>query len=241
MKIERTVTIDGTEYGIVISDETEALLAAKAAGRAIIGLLEAEEECIIQEAMDSVGVRCCRKREERDLSAASYLVESLDDVDELLVEQVVRRHLGLPWIIAETDRLIIREFQVEDAELVLREETDFYEYGIWALIEKASGRLVGKAGLSNPESTEVEDEDRMVLEIGYHIFQPYRRQGYAVEACQAILQYAGEQWDDCRIYAKIDASNEASICVAKACGFTPPDQACNGALRYSYPCERYWR
>jgi len=261
MKIERTVTIDGTEYGIVISDETEALLAAKAAGRAIIGLLEAEEECVIQEAMDSVGARCCQKREERDLSAASYLVESLDDVDELLVEQVVRRYLGLPWIIAETDRLIIREFQVEDAELVLREETDteadrifydsellaeyircqygFYEYGIWALIEKASGRLVGKAGLSNPESTEVEAEDQVVLELGYHIFQPYRRQGYAVEACQAILQYAGEQWDDCRIYAKIDASNEASICVAKACGFTPPDQACNGALRYSYPCERY--
>lgn len=247
MKIERTVRIDREEYIVVISDESEALLAAKAAGRAVLGLLGASEEAAF-----------------RSMPAADYLVESLEDVEEIFLEQVVRRHLGLPWIIAETERLIIREFQEADAENVIREKTDtdadrifyevdtlkeyiccqyrFYEFGIWALVDKKSGALVGKAGLSCPEDGEFpvpleeDGDDRVVLELGYHIFEPYRRQGYAVEACQAILAYAREQWENCLIYAKIDASNEASIGVAKACGFTSLNRAYNGALQYSYPC-----
>ena len=38
MTIEREVTIAGQTYPVILSDENEALQAAKAAGRAIVGL-----------------------------------------------------------------------------------------------------------------------------------------------------------------------------------------------------------
>ena len=242
MRISQTVLIEGTEYEIVISDENEALLAAKAAGRAILGLLGGDD---VQ---------------------ADYLIESLEDLDAGFLERMVRRQRGLPWIIAETSHLQIREFHEADAVRVPREDTDtkadgifsdpvalkeyihcqygFFEFGIWALIDKESGALVGKAGLSCPEEDRSGEEDGsgdpvVLLELGYHIFEPYRGRGYAVEACRAILAYAREQWENCRIYAKIDASNEASIGVIKACGFILQDQTCSGALQYSYPCEPY--
>ena len=244
MKEERIVIADGKEYIVVISDETEALLAAKAARRAIVGLWD--------------------RNAANDLSAAGYLVESLEDVDEVFLEKVVRRNFGLPWIIGETKRLIIREFQLEDARKIPGEESDteadqvfstpgklaeyircqygFYEYGIWALVDKASGQIIGKAGVTNWEE-DVQNEDGGLsadqwpsLELGYHIFCPYRGQGYATEACREILKIVKAQWENCRIYAKIDASNEASIGVINSCGFKPEGRTYSGALRYSYPC-----
>ncbi len=252
MQTERAVTIDSQEYVVVISDETEALLAARTAGRAVLGLLGETER---------------GPEAGQGLWAASYLIESLDALDDRFLERVVRRHLGLPWVIAQTERLLIREFQAEDAARIPHEDADteadrifcdsetlaeyircqyrFYEYGIWALVDKESGELVGKAGLSSWEGEaeasgcireDIGEKHVMELELGYHIFTPYRRRGYAAEACRAILAYAQEQWDSCRIYAKIDASNEASIRVIHSCGFKLLNQACNGALQYSYPC-----
>ena len=167
MREERTVTIDKTEYTVVISDETEALLAAKAAGRAIIGLWR-------KGGMDGA------------VTGADYLAESLEAVDEEYLEQVVRRTFGMPWIIGETRRLLIREFCLEDAKMVPRETTDteedmvfytpeklrdyircqygFYEYGIWALIEKETGILIGKAGVF---AFDEDESETLSLELGY--------------------------------------------------------------------------
>ena len=91
----RTTYINGHEIPVLISDEKEALLAAKAAGRAIIGLWRPEQE------MDAI-------------SAAKYVVEDLNDVSEEYLERIARRHLGLPWRICETERLLIRELFADD-------------------------------------------------------------------------------------------------------------------------------
>ena len=144
----RCVSIDGISYPVVLSDETEALLKAKADGKASVGFWD----------RNSGG--------QQDLSWVSYLVEDLEDADQKFLEQVVRRHLGLPWKIAETRRLLIREFVEEDADQVPKEAGDgsadeifytreklkdyircqygFYEWGIWALVEKETGQLVGR-------------------------------------------------------------------------------------------------
>lgn len=219
MKEERKIAIDGQMHTVVISDEQEALLTAAAVGRAVVGVWD-------------------RTRTDQELSPANYLVEQAEDADEVFLERVVRRHLGLPWIIGETERLIIREFSMKDLPQVPREPSDreadrvfytpelleayirnrygFYEYGIWALVDKGTGALVGKAGVSGHEMTEYEGIS--YLELGYHIFEPYRRRGYAAEACREIRQYVKKTLD-CALYAKIDPSNEASIQFAKRCGF----------------------
>lgn len=260
MTEEREVIIEGTVYTVVISDEKEALLAAKAAGRALIGL---------------------QSRENMDLWPASYVAESSEVLNAAYLEQVVRRHLGLPWHIGETKRLVIREFQAEDAKEIPAEETDtkedsvfytpeklsryircqygFYEYGLWALVEKETGKLAGKAGIvrtsygKEPWETEErtggslqlaakeKQEDRLYVEIGYHIFRPCRRRGYAAEACRKIVELVRERAETpvC-IYAKMDASNKASIGVAKSCGFSLTAEKYSKAVRWLYLCSDCW-
>ena len=131
----RTTYINGHEIPVLISDEKEALLAAKAAGGALIGLWRPGQE------MDAI-------------SAAKYVVEDLNDVTEEYLERIVRRHLGLPWHICETERLLIRELfaedydevwenqvghgfgSVEELEAYTKHQYSFYEFGVWALVEK---------------------------------------------------------------------------------------------------------
>ena len=112
------------------------------------------------------------------------------------------------------------------------------------MVEKESGIIVGKAGVTNlnwetQKATEQERETKSNynqnnsqetykvlkdgVELGYHIFTLYRQKGYGTEACQAILAWCHEHLD-CPIYAKIDRSNQASIRLAKALGFELIDQ-----------------
>ena len=223
MKKEYEIVVEGQTCGVVVSDENKALLAAGADGRAFIGLW----------------------RDGRDLPGARYVVESEEVLTQDYLERVVRRTLGLPWHIAETKRLLIREFQPGDekqipkepedreADAVFRSEKElreyircqygFFQYGIWAVVHKKTGKLVGKAGVANLQWT-LEDGGEQAgrvsgLELGYHIFAPYRRKGYGREACQAVLAWCREELDSPKVYAKIDASNEASIHLARKLGF----------------------
>lgn len=225
MKQERRIIIDQTAYDVVISDDQETLLAARAAGRVPVGLVGTSQQ---------------------ELSAAHYLVEGLDGADDTFLERVVRREMGLPWIIGESGRLLVREFTMEDCSAVLPEPEDgeadrvfytpdqleayirgqygFYEYGVWAVVRKCDGRIVGKAGI-----TAFEEQP----ELGYHIFLPFRRHGYAEEACRIILDYIREEYD-CPVCAVTLRSNTASRRLLEKLGFTPVDQKCNeaGPIRY---------
>lgn len=245
MVIEYTIVLDGQSHPVIISDEPEALLAAKAAGRAIIGVEDDGNKW--------------------NMNWVPYVIPGFQDAGKELAELILRRHLGLPWIIAVTKRLMIREFVIEDAQHIPEEEYGtqesvfrtpgllahyiekqygFYEYGTWALTEKESGILVGMAGVSNPnlpegmdrileeiiraEGAEREDgpegpeaanpvQPKPWLELGYHIFRPYRRMGYGTEAAAAVMDYAHEVLD-ARLCALIDIKNQASRLLAEKLG-----------------------
>ena len=55
------------------------------------------------------------------------------------------------------------------------------------------------------------------LELGYHIFRPFRRMGYAREAAAAIRDYAHEVLG-ARLCAMIQTKNQASRAVAEGLG-----------------------
>ncbi|WP_242647776.1 GNAT family N-acetyltransferase [Lacrimispora saccharolytica] len=227
MTWEQELTIEGNVFQVTISDDHEALRSAFAEGRAVVGLWD-------------------RGRTNQNLAPAAYVVESLGDLNDEFLERVVRRNEGLPWNIARTQRLTIREFVPGDfaflphepeagasGDIFLKEESlkeyirhqyRFYEYGIWALIERGSGKLVGKAGISN---LDLEGQDELFhaiknndtpVELGYHIFSPYRRNGYGKEACSAILSYAASAVSE-RIYARIHEGNSGSRKLAEGLGF----------------------
>lgn len=212
---ERDVLVEGKTYRVVLSDEEQALLAAKTAGRVCIGFWH--------------------ETGDQSLSAAEYLVDSFDAVDEQYLERVVRRNEGLPWLIGESDRLSLREFMPDDWRFVPHEAEDteadrvfytegslssyihnqyrFYEYGIWAVVRKSDGVLIGKAGITDRTIGGKEE-----LELGYHIFEPYRRQGYAKEACRMIMDEVKKEYDR-PLYAVTLPSNESSIRLLKSLGF----------------------
>lgn len=230
MTKEYSVMTEGQQLTVIVSDETEALLAARADGKASVGLWNGGSQ---------------------DLSMTRYLIESWEDLTQEYLEQVARRHLGRPWVIARTKRLVIREFQPEDAQSLpeegeseadrifwrrdsltdyIRHQYGFYGYGLWAVVEKGSGKIAGKAGITNLSGEWECAGDSDALELGYHVFLPYRRRGYGLEACQGILQWYGEHMD-CPLYANIDADNGASIRLIEKLGFAPADQRCGESGR----------
>lgn len=229
MKQERTLSIEGKEYTLLISDEPQALLEAKASGRAVLGCLDTGNG----------------EGASRDFQGIPYVVPSMEYVTEELLELILRRYLGLPWLIDETERLYIREFVKEDAENIPEEEYGkeeeifrdpdklevyiknqygFYEYGTWAVLKKSPSLLIGMAGASNPNLPETAlqalptlPDDLCWLELGYHIFKPYRKNGYATEAAKAILSYSHEVLS-ARLCAWIEAKNKASCALAESLG-----------------------
>lgn len=225
MTEERTVLVEDKPYGVVLSDEKETLLAARAAGRVPVGLW----------------------KKNMDFGMVRYLAETLESADDVFLERVVRRELGLPWRIAESERLLLREFAPEDWKKIVPEPQDeeadrifyeqdkleayiqnqygFYEYGVWAVERKSDNVIVGTAGVTDAEwgKCGIQEEDgrqkeQLSMELGYHIFAPYRRQGYALEACRLILDYVHETFE-ASMYAVTKRSNLASQKVLERLGF----------------------
>ena len=155
MKQERALLIEGRKYTLLISDEPQALLEAKASGRAVLGCMSSGKTD--EKATDSW-----------DLNGIPYVIPSIEYATDELTELILRRYLGLPWLIDETERLVIREFIKEDAKNISEEEYGkeeeifrdpdkleayiknqygFYEYGTWAVLKKAEKNAVKKVWL----------------------------------------------------------------------------------------------
>ena len=182
----------------------------------------------------------------QSLFEADVLIESFEDVDLEYLERIRRRHHGIPWVIAQTKRCILREICMEDMQALFdlyaepgmtdyieplypwEQELEYeksyiehmyrlYEYGMWVVIGKDTGKLIGRAGL---EHREYPEESHMELELGYAIGTAYQRKGYATEVCQAIIAYAQENLEYPRINCLIEKENTASIRFIESLGFT---------------------
>lgn len=165
-----------------------------------------------------------------------YAVESLAELDIEYLERVRRRYNHIPWDIGETERCLIRELSLSDlpalyelyakpgmtdyVEPLYDYETEleyqkayienmygFYEYGMWLVFSKETGKLIGRAGLEHNE-------------VGYMIAPELWNRGYATEVCSFIIDYARENTDFEELYCRIDERNEASVRLAKKLGFT---------------------
>lgn len=147
---------------------------------------------------------------------ADLLVEGFDEVDVQLLDRVMKRAQGLPWITVVTGRCILREITLEDlddlfalyAQPGITDYTEplyeraaeeqytrdyianmyrFYGYGMWLVFSRESGVLIGRAGFSHADLG-----DEIVLEMGYIVGTPYQRQGYATEICEKLIAFARE-------------------------------------------------
>ena len=171
-----------------------------------------------------------------------YGVEDVFMLEYQSYEEVYKRLAGLPWDILETDRLKVRESTVEDvdefyriykepsitlymenlytereAELAyMRAYIDqiygFYGYGLWTVILKKTGQVIGKAGLSVREGYEMP-------ELGFVIDVEHQHQGYGYEVCTAILRYAKKELLFDEVQALVKKENLFSVRLLDKLGF----------------------
>jgi len=84
-------------------------------------------------------------------------------------------------------------------------------YGQWAIEERTSGRLIGRAGIINPVNWPG-------AEVGYLLGRAWWGHGYATEAARAAMDWGFEQIGFADLLSLIDPDNNASIAVATRLG-----------------------
>lgn len=181
---------------------------------------------------------------EESLSGCHVLLEGFQEIDRMFLEHVHTRACGLPVQIAKTRRLLIREMTLADLDAIhaLYQEEELavlfpefsadrqeeeerikayitymygmYQFGMWVVIERESGKLIGRAGFGIADYLDFSEVD-----MGYLIDQKYRHQGYGEEACRAVLKYAGSVLEFPGVSAYVGSSNEASVHLLEKLGF----------------------
>ena len=99
-------------------------------------------------------------------------------------------------------------------------------YASWAVIEKATGRLIGDCGLFPADGVGPE------IELAYGLAPDVWGRGYATEAAAACVRAGFEQLGATRIVADVDPENPASIRVLEKAGFEPAGTK-DGKLLYA--------
>lgn len=178
----------------------------------------------------------------QDFSGYLFAVEDPEGLEPEYIERVYRRLKGLPWNILETARCLVRETvpgdvedfyriyshpditrymeglypEVEREKQYVREYIEkvytFFGFGIWTVVEKESGAVIGRAGLSYREG--FEDP-----ELGFVIGVPWQRKGYAREVCRAVLSYASAVLEFERVQALVETENFPSLELCGQLGF----------------------
>jgi RimJ/RimL family protein N-acetyltransferase len=122
----------------------------------------------------------------------------------------------------ETERLLVRPLRLEDAGDLgqaaawIQEKIDRFErdggMSLWAVVERASGRAAGLAGLQWEQI-----DGRRELDLGCVVAKDRRRLGYATEASQAVLQAASAAGYT-RVTAMTEPTNTGALAVLERLG-----------------------
>lgn len=100
-----------------------------------------------------------------------------------------------------------------------RYESCGHRFGLWAVVLKETGRMIGQCGLTLQPW-----KDREVLEIGYLLRRDCWHQGYATEAAVACREYAFSTLGAEEVCSIIRDTNTASRNVALRNGMTVTDR-----------------
>ncbi len=106
---------------------------------------------------------------------------------------------------------------------------DEHGFGMWAVVEKETGNLIGHAGLQMLEHTGE-------VEVGYYLGRPAWGKGIATEAGAACIRYGFETLRLRQIVAVVRPKNSASQKVLSKLGF----QYVQNPHHYGFDVQ-YWR
>lgn len=182
--------------------------------------------------------------EKTELWGLDWLLQGFEEIDWKFLEMVHTRALGRPVIIGETKRLLIREMTVEDLDALydlyqdtcpgrfvenlaadraveeartrayIRYMYGLHQFGMWVLVEKSQGCLIGRAGYGL-----VDYRGKTEMDFGYLVGKSWQGQGYAKEAGRAVLEYGRDFLALKSVCAYTHPENLASRAVLKRLGF----------------------
>ena len=166
-------------------------------------------------------------------------------------------------MILETERLFLRKMDQNDYDAlcrILQDEATMYAYegafndeevqqwldrqlmryekygfGLWAVVLKETGEMIGQCGLTMQPWAEKEE----VLEIGYLFERRYWHNGYATEAAIACKHYAFDVLGADEVCSIIRDTNTASQNVAIRNGMTVKDTWTKHYRSVDIPHYRY--
>lgn len=198
---------------------------------------------------------------DQSFSGAAYGVEDLPAVAYESYEKAFRRLAGIPWDILETERMRVRETIPEDVDEFYRIYSNpsityfmenlyadremeieyvkayakqvyaFYGFGLWTVLDKESGRVIGRAGLNVREGYDLP-------ELGFVIDVDHQGQGYAFEVCTAVLDYAENVLEFDAVQAFADKNNLVSVHLLEKLGFVFAGEAM-AKRRYQLYIKRF--
>lgn len=170
-----------------------------------------------------------------------YFIEGFEDADTTYFTRIYQREKNIPWMIGETEHLVIREMMPEDTDALYQlyedksvvefmedlpankdEEKEyiadyidkvysFFGFGMWLVQLKETGEIVGRVGFQN-----YEEED--LVELGFMIVPKYQHKGYAYEACEVAIAYMEEEFPEYRRIARCKAENVRAIELCRRLG-----------------------
>lgn len=176
-----------------------------------------------------------------------YIFSDISELDIDSYVKVYQRYSGEPWEILRTDRLLIRETTLEDVDEFYKiyadpritrfmeglfadpEDEKRYQrdyiikvyglmgFGVWTLERLSDGAVIGRAGYSIRNGFDD-------VELGFLVGTSYQGQGYAKEACRAILDYGRDILGFKKVQTLVKAENEVSIRLCESLGFERIDE-----------------
>ena len=164
-------------------------------------------------------------------SGADYIIEDAALSDDSYLYRAFCHMAGVPYMISETDRLIIRESIPSDAaefKRIYRKEPSgsfmsgsedlteeglsayiknmygFYGFGLFTILLKSTGQIIGRVGFSF-------EDDAKSPELGFIIEKEMRGKGFAYEAAAAVIKYMRDELEIDELSARVSESNDASL------------------------------
>ena len=122
----------------------------------------------------------------------------------------------LLWGDSEVTKFICASGVFTQEDIINRLNTEIandekYQIQYWPIFELATDELIGCCGLRPHGINE--------YEIGFHLRKKYWRQGYAVEAAKAVINYGFEVLKADKLFAGHNPNNKASQKVLQKLGF----------------------
>ena len=102
----------------------------------------------------------------------------------------------------------------------MREEPAYQPWSLRAVVLRETGEMVGRIGFhTRPDPDYLAELAPRAVEFGYEIYTPFRRRGYAEEACRGMMAWASQQPGVERFVLSISPENGPSLALAAKLGF----------------------